>query len=205
MTDVAVSSAQSGLERRARQLAWLTICWNVVEGLVAVSSGVIDGSLALLGFGLDSFIEVFAGVVVLWQLRPGEEARERQALRLIAFSFFALAAYVTFEAGRGLLVGDEAGESPVGVGLAAVSLVVMPVLAWAKRRTGRGLGNRVVMADATETSLCAYLSVVLIVGLMLNAMLGWWWADPLAALVIAGLAVREGREAWRGETCCGDD
>lgn len=192
------------LERRARQLAWATIAWNVIEGVIAVGAGLADGSLALVGFGLDSFVEVFAGGVVLWQLRDGDEDRERRALRLIALSFFAIAAYVVAEAGRDLIFGSEAGESNLGIALAAVSLAVMPALAWAKRRTGHALGNRVVLADSTETALCSYLSAVLLAGLVINAAVGWWWADTAAALVIAALAVREGREAWRGETCCED-
>ena len=193
---------RSQLVRRATLLARLTITWNVVEGIVAIGAGVGAGSLALVGFGLDSFVEVFAGVVVLWHIRgEGAEDRERRALRLIALSFFAIAAYVVAEAARDLLTGSEAGESSVGVGLAMVSLIVMPLLAWAKRRTGRAMGDAVVLADATETALCSYLSVVLLVGLALNATVGWWWADPVAGIVIAALAVREGREAWRGESC----
>lgn len=190
------------LERRARALAWATIAWNAVEGIVAVGAGVAAGSLALVGFGLDSFVEVFAGGVVLWHLRGVAEERERRALRLIAVSFFAIAAYVAVETARDLALRAEAGESAVGIALASVSLVVMPALAWAKRRTGRALGNPVVLADSAETALCSYLSAVLLAGLAVNAVAGWWWADTLAALAIAGLAVREGREAWRGETCC---
>lgn len=195
---------RAALERRARLLAWLTIAWNAIEGVVAVGAGVAAGSLALVGFGLDSGIEVFAGGVVLWQLRGVSEDREQRALRFIAVSFFALAAYVVAEAVRDLASGEEAGESVVGIVLAAVSLVVMPALAFAKRRTGRRLGNPVVVADSTETALCSYLSAILLGGLALNATVGWWWADPLAALGIAALAVREGREAWRGEACCED-
>ncbi|MGH9116991.1 MAG: cation transporter [Acidimicrobiales bacterium] len=158
------------------------------------------GSLALVGFGLDSFVEVFAGSVVLWHLAGVDERRQRRALRLIGVSFFALAAYVMVEAVRDLVSGAEAGESTVGLALAVVSLVVMPALAWAKRRTGQALADPVIVADSTETLLCSYLSVILLVGLALNASLGWWWADPLAGLGIAALAVREGVEAWRGET-----
>ncbi len=200
---VAVVSRPS-LERRARLLAGATIAWNVIEGVVAVGAGAAAGSLALVGFGLDSFVEVFAGAVVLWHLRGVAEDREQRALRLIALSFFAIAVYVVAEAGRDLLVGSEAGESTLGIVVASVSLAVMPSLAWAKRRTGRALGNPVVIADSTETALCSYLSVVLLAGLVVNAAVGWWWADTVAALVIAGLAVREGREAWRGEICCED-
>ena len=185
----------------ARRLAWATIAWNAVEGVVAVAAGAVAGSIALIGFGLDSGIEVFSGGVVIWQLQgeDGGADRERRALRLIGASFFALAAYVTVEAVRELVARDEAGESGVGVVLAVVSLVVMPALAVAKRRVGRRIGNPVVLADATETLLCAWLSAVLLAGLVLNAVAGWWWADPLAALGIAALAVKEGREAWAGE------
>jgi divalent metal cation (Fe/Co/Zn/Cd) transporter len=189
------------LVRRARWLARFTIAWNVLEGLVAVGAGVAAGSVALVGFGLDSGVEVFAGTVVLWQLRGVPEERERRALRLIAISFFALGAYVVAEAARELVVGDEAGGSPVGIALAAVSLAVMPVLAGLKRRTGRQLANPVVLADSTETLLCSWLSLILLVGLALNASIGWWWADPLAGLGIAALALREGREAWHGDAC----
>jgi divalent metal cation (Fe/Co/Zn/Cd) transporter len=188
------------LVERGRRLAWLTIGWNVVEGIIAVGAGIAAGSLALVGFGLDSFIEVFAGGVVLWQLREVAEERERRALRLIGLSFFVLAGYVVVEGVRDLITGAEAGESTVGIVLAGVSLVVMPLLAWAKRRTGRELGNPVILADSTETALCAYLSAILLGGLVLNAAWGLWWADTLAAFGIAALAVREGREAWQGDS-----
>ena len=191
------------LRQRARGLARVTIAWNSLECVVAVGAGIAAGSIALVGFGLDSLVEVFAGSVVLWRLAREDEARERQALRLIAVSFFALAAYVVAESIRDLIVGAEADESSVGIGLAVVSLLVMPALAFAKRRTGQALGDPVVLADSAETLLCSYLSAVLLVGLLL-AGFGLWWADPLAALVIAALAVREGLEAWRGEQCCDD-
>ena len=200
----AAVGARAGLEHRARRLAWATIAWNVVEGVVAVGAGVSAGSLALVGFGLDSFVEVFAGSVVLWQLCGIAEEREVRALRLIAVSFFAVAGYVVAEAIRDVVIGSEAEESGIGLALAGVSLAVMPALAWAKGRTGHALGNPVVVADSTETWLCSYLSAVLLVGLAVNAAVGWWWADTLAALVIAGLAVREGSAAWRGEMCCDD-
>ncbi|MGH9039324.1 MAG: cation transporter [Acidimicrobiia bacterium] len=190
---------EATLTRRAFALEGLTVAWNTVEAAVAVIAGVAAGSIALIGFGLDSLIEVFAAGVVIWQLRGGSEERERLALRLIAGSFFALAAYVSIEALRDLLLGHEPGTSTPGVVLAAVSLAVMPSLALAKRRTGQRLGNPVLVADSTETLLCAYLSAILLVGLALNATVGWWWADPLAGLGIAYFAVREGREAWEGE------
>lgn len=190
------------LRRRARVLALATIAWNTVEAIVAISAGAVAGSTALIGFGLDSSIEVSAAAVALWYLAGGDESRERRALRLIGLSFFALAAYIAFEAGRDLLTGGDADTSAVGVVLAAASLVVMPLLARAKRRTGEALGSRALLAESNETALCAYLSAILLVGLVLRATVGWTWADPLAALGIALLAVREGRDAWRGEDCC---
>jgi divalent metal cation (Fe/Co/Zn/Cd) transporter len=164
-----------------------------------VAAGVAANSIALIGFGLDSTVEIFAASVVIWQLRGVTEERERRALRLIALSFFALAAYVVVEAARDLVLGAEAGESGVGIALASASLIAMPLLGVAKRRTGQRLGSPTLIADSAETLLCAYLSAILLAGLVLNATVGWWWADPIAALGIAGLAVREGQEAWEGE------
>lgn len=193
------------LRRRGLALAGLTIAWNVVEGIVAVAAGVAAGSIALVGFGFDSTVEVLSAWVVLWQfraeLRGGyDEARERRALRLIGVTFFVLAAYVSFEAVRDLFFLDaQAHESTIGIALAALSLLVMPVLAWAKKRTAARLGSPTLRADATETLLCTWLSLTLLVGLVLNATVNWWWADPVAALVIAGLAAREGLEAIRGD------
>lgn len=191
------------LGRRARLLAAVSVGYNAVEAVIAVGAGVVAGSAALVGFGLDSVIEVSSGLIVLWQFHHAiPESRERRALRLMALSFFALAAYVTVDSLHALLVpGAEAAPSPVGIALALVSLAVMPFLSWAQRRTGRALGSHTVVADSTQTLLCTYLSAVLLVGLVLNATLGWSWADPLAGLVIAGVALREGLEAWRGEHC----
>jgi divalent metal cation (Fe/Co/Zn/Cd) transporter len=193
------------LGRRAQLLAAASVSYNLVEAVIAITAGLVAGSIALVGFGLDSIVEVSSGLIVLWQFRhPLPESRERRALRLMALSFFALAAYVTVESLRALVGGHEPEPSPVGIGLAATSLAVMPFLSWAQRRTGRSLGSNAVVADSTQTLLCTYLSAVLLGGLVLNATLGWSWADPLAGLVIAGVAVREGREAWRGEGCaCG--
>lgn len=187
------------LLRKAFRLEYLTISWNAVEAIVAVWAGITAGSIALIGFGLDSVIEVFAATVVVWELRGVGGERERRAMRLIAASFFALATYVTAQAVRDLIVGSEAGESTVGIGLAAVSLAVMPALALGKRRVGKAMNSRTLIADSTETLLCSYLSALLLVGLVLNDTVGWWWADPLAAMGIAFLAAREGLEAWRGE------
>jgi divalent metal cation (Fe/Co/Zn/Cd) transporter len=191
------------LGRRARLLAATSVTYNVLEAVIAITAGLAAGSVALVGFGLDSTVEVSSGLIVLWQFSHRmPETRERLALRLMAFSFFALAAYITAESVRALL-GDAAPDpSPVGIGLAAASLVIMPFLSWAQCRTGRALGSNAVVADSTQTLLCTYLSAVLLVGLVLNATLGWGWADPVAGLVIAAVAVNEGREAWRGDGCC---
>lgn len=192
------------LGRRAQLLAAASVAYNVIEAIVAVTAGVVAGSVALVGFGLDSVVEVSSGLIVLWQFRHRlPESRERQALRLMAFSFFALAGYVAFESVRGLVNGHDPDTSPVGIALAAASLVVMPFLSWAQWRTGKALGSNAVVADSTQTLLCTYLSAVLLVGLVLNATLGWSWADPLAGLVLAAVALKEGLEAWRGEGCCG--
>jgi divalent metal cation (Fe/Co/Zn/Cd) transporter len=188
---------------RAQLLAGASVTYNVVEAIIAVAAGVAAGSVALIGFGLDSVVEVSSGLIILWQFRHRlPESRERQALRLMAFSFFALATYVTVESVRALFFGGEPDPSPVGIGLAIASLVVMPFLSWAQRRTGRALGSHAVVADSTQTLLCTYLSAVLLVGLVLNATLGWSWADPIAALVISAVAVKEGRDAWQGKGCC---
>ncbi|MEU4479633.1 cation transporter [Micromonospora sp. NPDC023966] len=190
------------LSRRSLWLAYATAGYNLIEGVVAIAAGAAASSTALLGFGLDSLVEVSSAAVVIWQFRSRvPEDRERLALRLIGVSFFALAAWVTFDAVRSLLAGGEAEHSPVGIGIAVASLIVMPLLVRAKRRTGRELGSATVLADSTQTMLCTYLSAVLLVGLVVNAAWGWSWADPIAALVIAGVAVKEGREAWRGEHC----
>jgi divalent metal cation (Fe/Co/Zn/Cd) transporter len=207
MSAVAITSARRAtLNRRSLLLAYATAGYNLLEGIVAVAAGAAASSTALIGFGLDSFVEVSSALVVIWQFRSRvPEERERLALRLIALSFFALAAWIGVDAVRALVGVGEADPSPVGIAIAAVSVVVMPLLVWAKRRTGRELGSATVMADSTQTLLCTWLSLVLLVGLGLNAMLGWSQADALAALVIAGVAVREGVEAWRGEACddCG--
>lgn len=191
------------LNRRSLLLAYATAGYNAVEAAVALAAGAVAGSVALVGFGLDSLVEVSSALVVIWQFRhPLPEERERTALRAIAVCFFALATYVAVDAVRSLFGAGGPDPSGVGIVLAVTSLVVMPALVWAKRRVGRELGSATVVADSTQTLLCTYLSAVLLVGLLLNATLGWAWADPVAALVIAAVAVREGREAWRGEECC---
>ena len=191
------------LTRRVRLLVAATITYNVVEGILAISAGAIAGSTALIGFGLDSVIEVSSAAIVAWQFSAANpETRERFALRVIAYSFFALAGYVAFESIRALLGSGEVEHSTIGIVLASVSLVVMPFLSYAQRRAGRELGSSTAVADSKQTLLCTYLSAVLLVGLVLNSTLGWSWADPIAGLVIAAIAVREGRNAWRGDVCC---
>lgn len=191
------------LRRNAQLLAGASVGYNVIEAVIAISAGLVAGSVALVGFGLDSVVEVSSGLIILWQFRhPLPESRERTALRLMAASFFALAGFVGFEAVRALAAGHEPDVSPVGIALASASLVIMPFLSWAQRRTGRALGSNAVVADSTQTLLCTWLSAALLSGLLLNALLGWSWADPVAGLVIAAIAVREGVQAWRGEGCC---
>jgi divalent metal cation (Fe/Co/Zn/Cd) transporter len=193
------------LGRRAQLLAAVSVGYNLLEAIVAIAAGAAAGSVALVGFGLDSVVEMSSGLVILWQFRHRlPETRERQALQLIGISFYALAAYVAVESLRSLLVAGDAAPSTVGIALAGASLVVMPFLSWAQRKTGRALGSGSVVADSKQTLLCTYLSAVLLAGLLLNATLGWSWADPLVGVVIAGVALKEGREAWRGDTCgCG--
>ena len=191
------------LERRVRWIVAATIAYNVIEAVVAITAGRLASSAALVGFGLDSIVEVLSAAAVAWQFAaPDPHRRERVAMRVIACSFFGLALFVTFDAARALLGAAEPDHSTVGIVLAAVSLVVMPVLSWFERRTGRELGSASAVADSKQTMLCTYLSAVLLVGLLLNSTLGWTWADPLAALVIAGVAVKEGIQAWRGDACC---
>lgn len=191
------------LHRRVRFFVAATITYNVIEAIVAISEGARVSSTALIGFGLDSVIEVSSAAAVAWQFSAKDpEAREKAALRVIAFSFFALAAYVTVESIRSLAGFGEARHSTMGIALAAVSLVVMPVLSWAQRRAGRELGSASAVADSKQTLLCTYLSAVLLVGLLVNTLFGWSWADPIAALIIAAIAVREGLNAWKGESCC---
>ena len=191
------------LARRVRLFVAATITYNLIEAAVAITAGTLASSTALIGFGLDSVIEVSSAAAVAWQFAGRDpQAREKTALRIIAWSFFALAGYVTVESVRALVGGAEAQHSSIGLVLAAASLVIMPVLSAAQRRAGRELGSRSAVADSKQTLLCTYLSAVLLVGLALNSLFGWSWADPVAALVIAAVAVKEGREAWRGDTCC---
>ena len=204
---VLTSARRAALARRIRLLVATTIAYNVMEAVVALAAGTRASSSALVGFGLDSVVEVSSAAVVAWQFAaPDPEARERTALRLIAFSFFALAAYVAADAILSLLGhGSEARHSPIGIALAALSLLVMPALSLAQRRAGRELGSLSAVADSKQTLLCSYLSAVLLAGLVLNSLFGWSWADPVAALGIAALALYEGVQAWRGRACCGPE
>lgn len=196
-------SRRAVLERRVRWIVGATIAYNVVEAVVAITAGRVASSAALVGFGLDSVVEVLSAAAVAWQFAaPDPHRRERTAMRVIALAFFGLALVVTVDAARTLLGAAEPERSTVGIVLAAVSLVVMPALSWLERRTGRELGSASVVADSKQTLICSYLSAVLLVGLVLSSAFGWTWADPLAALVIAGFAAREGVEAWRGDACC---
>ncbi|MFT4262176.1 MAG: cation transporter [Nocardioides sp.] len=191
------------LVRRVRLLVVFTIGYNVVEGVVALLAGSSAGSSALLGFGLDSVIEVSSAAAVAWQFSGTDhESRERIALKVIGLSFFGLAAFLAYDAASTLARSHEPGHSTVGIVIAALSLVVMPAASLAQRRAGQELGSHSAVADSKQTLLCTYMSGVLLVGLVLNSMLGWWWADPLAALAISCLAVREGLAAWSGDACC---
>ena len=199
------------LVRRSRALAWFTIAWNTIEGAVGVLSGLAAGSVALIGFGVDSYVEVFAGAVIIWRLskeRHGDavsEAAERRAVRIIAATFAALAVGIAVESVRKLITSDQPDPSSVGIALTIVSLAIMPALARAKRRVGEQLGSRAVTADATQTTLCVWLSAIVLGGLVANAVLGWWWADPIAAFGVVYVAGQEAREHWQADQldeCC---
>lgn len=203
--ELLTPKSRTRLERRARQLAWVGILWHFVEFAIALFAGVVAGSIALIGFGADSLIEALAGFVVIWLFtgrRVGSQHAERRAQQLIAVSFFVLAAYVATEASRTLIAGDHPKASWIGVGLAAFTAPTMPLLARMKRRIGQQLNSSAAVKESAQTMLCAYLSVGLLIGLLLNALVGWWWADPVTAVLIAGVAAREGRASWRGEGCC---
>jgi divalent metal cation (Fe/Co/Zn/Cd) transporter len=195
------------LARRGRRLEYFTIGWNSLEGLIAVGAGALAGSISLVSFGVDSFIEVTSGAALLWRMAGDadeclRERRERLTLRLVGVSFLALGTYVTWSA-VGDLLGRAAPEtSKPGIALACVSLIVMPLLSRAKRRVGSGMGSSAMHADARQTEFCTYLSAILLGGLVLNAVLGWWWADPVAALVMVPIIVKEGIAGLRGDPCC---
>jgi divalent metal cation (Fe/Co/Zn/Cd) transporter len=208
LEDIALSTAEYQAQfttvRRGRRLEYLTIAWNSLEGLIAIGAGLVAGSIALVGFGFDSVIEVSSGAIVLWRLVSGEH-REKLALRLVGVSFLALAAYVGFDAVKSLVYRELPESSYVGIAIAALSLVVMPLLARAKRNVAAQLNSRAMHADSRQTDLCAYLSAILLGGLILNAVFGWWWADPVAALIMVPIIANEGIQALRGESCddCG--
>jgi divalent metal cation (Fe/Co/Zn/Cd) transporter len=196
---------RAALIRQAKLLAWIGVGWHGIEAAVAIGAGVLASSVALVGFGADSLVEAVAGVIVLWRFaatRAGSEHAERRAQQLIAVSFFVIALYVGVEAFRSLIGGHEPEASWIGIGLSLVTLATMPALAVAKGRVGDKLGSSATKSEGRQNMLCAYLSGALLVGLLANAALGWWWADPVTALVIAAVAVREGRAAWHGDACC---
>lgn len=189
--------------RTGRRLAYLTIGWNSLEAIIAVGAGLVAGSIALVGFGFDSVIEVSSGAIILWRLAAGEH-REKLALKLVGISFLTLTAYIAFDAIKSLWLRELPETTYIGIAIAALSLIVMPLLARAKRKVAANLNSRAMHADSRQTDLCAYLSAILLAGLILNALFGWWWADPVAALMMAPIIAREGAQALRGETCCDD-
>lgn len=200
MSATITTERRATLHRRVRWIVGITISYNVLEGIIAVTAGAAASSAALIGFGLDSFIEVLSAVAVAWQFtRKDPERWEKPTVRTIGIAFFALAAYVTVDAVLALTGAQPVEHSPLGIGIAVASLVVMPVLAWLQFRTGRELGSKSVQADAKQLLLCIYLSGTVLIGLVLNTLFGWMWADSVAALIVAALAVREGIEAWRGD------
>ncbi|MFZ0391430.1 MAG: cation transporter [Calditrichia bacterium] len=189
--------------KKGRRLEYITIAWNVAEALVSIISGIIAGSTALIGFGIDSAIESSSGSVLLWRLWDGQKGEEREkiALRLVGVSFLLLAAYIAYDAVKSIILMEAPEQSLPGIVIAALSLIVMPVLARAKRKVAGQLNSRALKADSRQTDICAYLSAILLAGLLLNAVFGWWWADPLAALVMVPIITKEGVEALRGEVC----
>ena len=211
MAEVTLQSPnRADLVKRGRYLEYFTIGYNSLEGLIAVAAGLIAGSIALVGFGFDSFIEVTSGAVLLWRLHADldEERRERVeaiSLKVIGACFVLLAVYVSYDSVKSLIRREAPQESIVGIVLAAVSLIVMPLLVRAKRRVARGINSGALMADSKQTELCTYLSAILLGGLLLNALVGWWWADPVAALIMVPIIVKEGIEGLRGETCCDEE
>lgn len=208
MTPVTAPDRQR-LVRRGLRLNWATALYNSLEGIIAIAAGLVAGSVALVGFGVDSVIELSASAAAIWRLRADldperREQSERLTLRIVGVLFLALAIYVAADAAKTLIAREPPRESPVGIGLAALSLVVMPLLARAKRRVAAAMGSRALVAESQQTLICTYLSAILLGGLLLNALAGWWWADPVAALGMAPLIAHEGIEALRGRDACGD-
>lgn len=205
MSTVALVPDRPRLERHARILAWGGNAWHLIEFAIALAAGIVAGSVALVAFGIDSLIEVAAGLTIVWRFsgsRLASATSERRAQQVIALSYFVLAAYVAVESIRDLVGGHEPAVSWVGIGLAAVTASTMPLLARAKRRVGHALGSAATVGEGGQNMICAYLSIALLIGLLANALVGWWWADPAAALVIGAVALREGAESWRGDACC---
>jgi divalent metal cation (Fe/Co/Zn/Cd) transporter len=206
-TEVTVHGSPAYLReaRKAKWLSWASLAYMAVEGAVAVIAGIVAGSIALIGFGIDSAIEGFASVIIVWRFtgwRALSHRAEDRAQKLVAIQFFILAPYVGFESLRALIDGHHAEESIVGIGLAASSLVVMPWLGRAKQRIGARIGSSATASEGKQNLLCAYLAAAVLIGLLGNALFGAWWLDPIVGLLIAGLAIQEGREAWRGDACC---
>lgn len=214
LVELSANSSASTAERivhlkRGLCLEYLTVGWNVVEAIVSIAAALAAGSIALLGFGIDSIVETMSGLILIWRLREERhtsnpediERLDRQAHKLVGLSFFLLAAYISFDAAKALIVHDQPDPSIVGVAITSLSLVVMWWLALAKRRTAKSLGSRALEADSFQTTACFWLSAITLAGIGLNATLGWWWADPIAALGMTWFLVSEGREAWRGEGC----
>jgi len=202
-----IGTDRAHLVRRGRKLEYFTVAYNSLEGLIAIVAGLIAGSIALVGFGFDSVIEVTSGLALLWRLRRDADVERRErveaiSLRVVGVCFLTLAAYVSYDAAASLLLSQPPEESIPGIVLAATSLIVMPLLVRAKRKVARGINSRAMAADAKQTELCTYLSAILLGGLLLNALVGWWWADPVAALVMVPIIIKEGIEGLRGETCC---
>lgn len=201
--NVLNAEARAVATRHGRNLEYLTIGWNSLEAVAAIFAGVLAGSIALVGFGVDSVIEVSSGAIILWRLFSGDH-REKLALKLVGISLIALALYVGFDAVKSLILREPPEASYIGIGIAALSLVVMPLLARAKRNVAQKLNSKAMMADSKQTDICTYLSAILLGGLLFNALFGWWWADPAAALVMLPIIIKEGIEALQGKTCCGD-
>ena len=203
MDDFAHRTSREADARKGCRLEYFTLGWNLTEAVVGIAAGVIAGSIALVGFGVDSIIESFSGAILLWRLQrhQADEKREQLALKLVGISFFVLAAYVAADAAKTLIQREAPHASIVGVCLAAISIVVMPLLARAKRRVAARLNSRALVADSRQTDLCAYLSGILFVGLILNALFGWWWADSIAAILMVPIIAREGIQALKGDAC----
>ena len=204
---VEIATDRQAVAERGKRLEYFTIIWNSLEGLVAMIAGGLAGSISLVGFGIDSFIEVTSGTVLLWRMCVDRDVRSRErneqlSLRIVGVCFMALAVYILYQSFSDLLGRRPAEHSMPGIVLACVSLVVMPLLARAKRKIGRELGSAAMRADARQTDFCVYLSAILLIGLLLNAGLGWWWADPIAALVMVPIIAKEGIDGMKARTCC---